>query len=78
MIEITTTDWIGYLASAIVFVSFSFTDVKKLRLINMVGAAVFVAYGILLKTAYPIVAFNTGIIFLHIYHLIKDKKASNE
>ncbi len=78
MIEITITDWIGYLASTVVFISFLFTNVKKIRIINMVGAAIFVTYGILLDIAYPIVAFNAGLIFLHIYHLIKDKTTSNE
>ncbi|MGB0805370.1 MAG: uroporphyrinogen decarboxylase [Salibacteraceae bacterium] len=67
--EITITDWIGYLASAIVFVSFLYKEVKTIRIINMVGAAIFVIYGFLLTKAYPIIAFNSGIIILHVYHL---------
>jgi uncharacterized protein with PQ loop repeat len=78
MLEISLTDWVGYLASAIVFLSFSFSNVKKLRIINMIGAVVFVTYGILLKTAYPIVVFNTGIILLHAYHLMYKSKDQNE
>ncbi|UTW65806.1 uroporphyrinogen decarboxylase [bacterium SCSIO 12643] len=78
MFDITLTDWIGYLASAIVFFSFSFSNVKKLRLVNMVGAAVFVTYGIMLETAYPIVVFNTGIILLHTYHLFFKSTDQNE
>ena len=69
--EITLADWIGYLASAIVFVSFLFKDVKMIRIINMIGAAIFVLYGLILESAYPIVVFNGGIILLHIYHLLK-------
>lgn len=78
MLDISITDWIGYLASAIVFLSFSFSNIKKLRIVNMIGAAVFVTYGILLDTAYPIVVFNTGIIFLHAYHLMYQSKDQNE
>lgn len=74
--EITTTDWIGYVASAIVFISFLNKEVKTIRLINMVGAAVFVVYGFLLTNAYPLIAFNSGIIILHLYHLFIKK--SNE
>ena len=72
--EISIVDWIGYLASAIVLWSFYFSDMKKLRLINMAGAAVFVVYGLLLTNAYPIVVFNLGIIILHTYHLFFSKK----
>ena len=67
--EVSITDWIGYVASAIVFVSFLYKDVKTIRVINMFGAAIFVIYGVLLNTAYPIIAFNAGIILLHLYHL---------
>lgn len=71
--EITFVDWVGYIASAIVFVSFLYKDVKTIRVINMIGAAVFVVYGVMLKTAYPIIAFNGGIILLHVYHLLIKK-----
>ncbi len=71
--EITLTDWIGYLASLVVFISFLYKDVKKIRLINMAGAFLFVIYGIMLKTAYPVILFNAGLILLHIYHLVFKK-----
>lgn len=72
--EISLTDWVGYLASVIVFVSFLHKDVKKIRLINMSGALIFVIYGFMLKTAYPVIIFNVGLIMLHIYHLLKATK----
>ena len=76
MIDIPLVDWVGYLASAIVFVSFLYKDVKTIRLVNLFGAILFVVYGLLLTNAYPIVVFNGGIILLHIYHLLIKK--SNE
>ena len=71
--EISLTDWVGYLASVVVFISFLYKNVKKIRLINMVGAFLFVLYGFMLNTAYPVILFNGGLIILHIYHLVFKK-----
>ncbi len=71
--EITLADWFGYLASVVVFISFLYKDVKKIRLINMMGAFLFVIYGFMLKTAYPVILFNVGLILLHVYHLVLKK-----
>ena len=76
--DISITDWIGYLAGAIVFWSFYYSDMRKLRIINMVGAVFFIIYGFLLENAYPIIAFNFGIIIFHLYHLNKSNTAKNE
>ncbi len=72
--EITLTDGVGYIASIIVFISFLYKEVKKIRLINMTGAVFFMAYGFMLNNAYPVIVFNGGLILLHIYHLLKDTK----
>ena len=74
---ITVTDWIGYLAMFLVVSSFIFSDVKKLRIVNLLGAAAFISYGYMIG-AIPIIITNTVIITIQVYHLFKTKKVSNE
>ncbi|MEO1033502.1 MAG: uroporphyrinogen decarboxylase, partial [Bacteroidota bacterium] len=47
---ITGTEYVGYLASLMVLVSFTMKDVKTLRLVNMTGCILFVVYGFLMPT----------------------------
>ena len=65
------TEWIGYLASAVLLVSFMMKDVNKLRIVNSVGAMLFVIYGIMLATSWPIIITNTAIIGINLYYLLK-------
>ena len=60
----------GFIATTLVFISFSPKDVKPIRWFNLVGCIFFVVYG------FGIGAFWTGfmnfcLIFVQIYHLIK-------
>jgi uncharacterized protein with PQ loop repeat len=63
---------IGYLASSLVAVSFLMKSMKKLRLINTVGAVFFVIYSYAIK-AWPVAAINLFIVIINIYHISKDK-----
>ncbi|MFO7734594.1 MAG: hypothetical protein R6W70_00085 [bacterium] len=58
----------GYTASILVAVSLTMTNVFKLRVINSVGALVFVIYGSIVG-AYPVAAVNVFIIFVNAWHL---------
>lgn len=74
---ITGTEYIGYLASFMVLLSFTMKDVKKLRLINMSGCILFIIYGFLMPTlriGLPIIIANTAILMVNIYYLIKPSK----
>ena len=71
---ISLTEWVGYLAMAILLVSFMMKDVTKLRIINSVGGAFFVVYGILLATSWPIIITNSAIICINFYYLFVRKK----
>lgn len=77
MIEISTTEWVGYLAMILVVSSFIFKDMTKLRLINLLGAIAFIIYGYMLDIAWPVIITNTVIIAIQVYHLTKTKKATN-
>ena len=63
----------GYLASAIVVASFAVSSLKKLRIINGIGAILSVIFA-LLTASYPFVLMNTVIAILDIYQLIKLKR----
>lgn len=76
MDSITFTDWIGYIASGIVIISFMMKNVRNLRIINSFGCAFFIYYGILLGNDVPIIITNTFILSLNFYYLfVKKAKA---
>jgi len=63
-------EWLGYLASTIVFISLLMSSVKKLRWINLVGSLTFAVYGFLIG-AIPVGVMNSGIVMINIYFLFQ-------
>jgi ribosomal protein S18 acetylase RimI-like enzyme len=61
-------EWIGYVASAIVLVSLSLSSLVKLRIYNLIGAAIFSFYGFYIG-ALPVGIMNLAICFFDIYYL---------
>ncbi|MFA8344405.1 MAG: hypothetical protein ACEPO8_15630 [Rhodothermaceae bacterium] len=61
---------IGYIASGLVAVSLMMTSIIKLRVINLLGAIFFVAYGMLIS-AYPVALVNFIIVIINIVNLKK-------
>ncbi|WP_046744985.1 hypothetical protein [Kordia zhangzhouensis] len=77
ILGITITEWIGYMASIAVLISFTMKDLKKLRMINGIGCLLFVVYGCLMPTlrvGLPIIITNLAILGINIYHLSARKK----
>ena len=72
---VSVTEWVGYLASAVLLVSFTMKSLNKLRLVNSMGAILFVVYGFMLQTSWPIIITNTAILGINIFYLIKAKKS---
>ncbi|MDO6679849.1 YgjV family protein [Shewanella sp. 4_MG-2023] len=66
----TLWEWVGYLASAVVAISLMMANIKKLRWWNLIGAALFVAYGLAIG-AIPVALVNFFIVLIDIYYLIK-------
>lgn len=64
---------IGTTASALVLISFLMKGERKIRLVNIVGAIIFIAYGIMLKSV-SVTLMNVGLVIVHIYYLTKKKK----
>lgn len=71
MFDISITEYVGYLASIIVLISFLMKDFIKLRIVNSVGCALFVVYGFLLNQSLPIIITNGAIIGINIFYLTK-------
>lgn len=61
---------IGTLASVLVLISFLMRGEKKIRIINIVGALLFVIYGILIN-AFSVWFLNGALILIHLYYLTR-------
>ncbi|WP_420630531.1 hypothetical protein [Candidatus Leptofilum sp.] len=61
-------EMLGYLASVFVAVSLMMRSLVKLRVINLVGALLFTAYGLMIA-AYPVAVVNGFIVLVNIYYL---------
>jgi len=73
---VTGTEYIGYLASLMVLVSFTMKSVKILRLVNMSGCILFIIYGFLMPTlriGLPIIIANAAILSVNLYYLLLKK-----
>ncbi|MCS6127821.1 hypothetical protein G3485_12575 [Shewanella baltica] len=66
----TIWEWVGYLASVVVAISLMMSNIKKLRWWNLIGAALFVAYGVAIG-AYPVALVNFFIVLIDTYYLVK-------
>ena len=66
-------DILGWIATAVVVGSFAIQDVRKLRIINMIGSMLWIAYGFL-KQDNPIIFVNISIMLMHTYWFIKNRK----
>jgi hypothetical protein len=69
----TTIEYIGYVAMIFIGISFLMKDIRKLRLLNLIGAGLFIFYGILLKQP-PIYLLNSFIVIVNLYYLFQKKE----
>lgn len=65
---------LGTIASVIVLISFLMNNEKMIRLVNILGAAMFVIYGISIN-AFSVWFLNGALILIHLYYL--NKKSRN-
>ncbi|WP_415324814.1 uroporphyrinogen decarboxylase [Chryseobacterium sp. MMS23-Vi53] len=66
--------YIGYSASLFIVLSFILKDVRKIRIVNMIGCICFVIYGIFSGMLWPVIIPNGLICLIQIYYLLVDKK----
>ncbi|HCN11419.1 MAG TPA: uroporphyrinogen decarboxylase [Kaistella sp.] len=65
------TNFIGYGASFFVVLSFVLKDIKKIRIVNLVGCILFVIYGVFSNYLWPIIIPNAILCVIQAYHLLK-------
>lgn len=63
--------YVGYAASFFVVLSFLLKDVRKIRIINLIGCICFVIYGVYSGMLWPIIIPNAILCFIQIYHILK-------
>ena len=61
-------EWFGTAASVIVAVSLTMKNIKRLRILNLVGALAFAAYGLLISS-WPVFGLNAFIVLVNLYFL---------
>ena len=68
---------VGIAGTIFVLISFLMKDIVKVRLINIIGATIFVVYGILIG-AIATWLLNAMLVIIHVIYLIKDHKQSTK
>ncbi|MCH8567922.1 MAG: hypothetical protein LAT67_06650 [Balneolales bacterium] len=61
---------IGYVASVLVAISLMMSNIIQLRIVNMIGAATFSVYGLLISS-WPVAGMNAFIVGINIYYLLQ-------
>jgi hypothetical protein len=75
ILNISYTEWVGYIASLALIISFMMKNVNTLRIINSLGAILFVVYGYMLHISWPIIITNGFILMANIYYLTIKKNS---
>ena len=65
----------GYLGSFLVLISMLMTSVVRLRVINLIGSAVFATYAVLIRS-YPTALLNGCLVLINLYHLFRLRQSS--
>ena len=71
--EVSMTEIVGYAGSAMVLVSFLMKGMRRLRILNSFGCALFVVYGIMLNYSIPIILTNVAILTINLVVLFGRK-----
>ena len=66
-------DIIAYIGSAFILVSFMLKDQIKLRILNSLGASIFIYYSIS-KGDYPVIFINSSIVIINAIYIIRNTK----
>lgn len=66
------TEILGMIATAFIVIGFMFSSERKIRIINAVGAVLYVVYGILIHS-YSNIVLNSILVAVHLYKLIQQK-----
>ena len=73
ILGIAVVEWIGYLASLIILISYITKNITRLRVIGTIGCVLFVMYGVIIES-WPLVITNGTIVFINLYYIFIKKK----
>jgi len=65
----TLLEYFGYFGFIFVALSLSMKDIKWLRILNLIGAIIFVFYGTVKGGMWPVVVLNAYLTITNTYHL---------
>jgi hypothetical protein len=65
---------IGYLATIITVLSFTFKNILKLRIVSSIACCLWIIYAIY-KQDIPVIVVNVSVLSIHIFYLLKHKYA---
>ena len=68
---------IGYAGSLLVLVSMLMTSVVKLRVINLIGSAVFTVYALLIHS-YPTAFLNACLVIINVVQLLRQRRVTGK
>ena len=74
--ELETIDLIGWLATTFVIVSFLINNMLWLRFVNLIGATLWLCYGII-DLSYSIIFLNVVIVSIQIFKIFSLMKKNN-
>lgn len=66
-------EFLGYMATFFVAASFLFKSIVYLRIVNSIGAILFVIYSVII-TVYPVALLNAFLVVVNIYQLWRLKQ----
>lgn len=66
------TEAVGVIASVFVLLSFLFKNATTIRAVNIIGAALFVIYGLSIN-AFSVWFLNGILIIIHIFFILKER-----
>jgi len=69
-------EWIGIAGSVLIIIAFSTKNEKSIRILDGLGAVLFIVYGILIK-AWATVFLNSLLILVHLHRFIEMRKKNN-
>ena len=68
---------LGYAGTGLILVSMLMTSVVRLRVINLIGSALFALYAVLIRS-YPTAILNACLVAINVYQLLKLKRKAGK
>ena len=68
-------DILGWIGTGLILYSFTLNDIKKLRIVNMIGSIAWITYGIQTRIM-PTIFVNVCVLIIHTHWLYKNRNTN--